>query len=60
MESTTKNPKNLPTEARDKSVKIRIISKRGNTRERPARERCLSLDWPFTVTQNTLGPRSDG
>jgi hypothetical protein len=36
MES--KNPKSLPTGARDKSVKIRIISKRGNTREQTRRE----------------------
>jgi hypothetical protein len=36
MES--KNPKSLPTEARDKSVKIRIISKKGNTREQTRRE----------------------
>ncbi len=28
----------MPTEAKDKSVKIRIISKRGNTREETRRE----------------------
>lgn len=39
MESTTnKNPSSAPTEAKDKSVKIRIISKRGNTREETRRE----------------------
>jgi hypothetical protein len=39
MDSTTdKNAKSIPTEAKDKSVKIRIISKRGNTREETRRE----------------------
>jgi hypothetical protein len=38
MEQSNKNPENLPTEAKDKSVKIRIISKRGNMREETHRE----------------------
>jgi hypothetical protein len=36
--ATDKNPKRIPTDARDKSIKIRIISKRGNTREETRRE----------------------
>jgi hypothetical protein len=38
MEEHNKKSKSSRTGARDKSVKIRIISKRGNTREQTRRE----------------------